>query len=83
MSSTSRRKELLRRMRMRFGMAALICFAVITILSLMFYLVYSHVPVWEMSSQDSRVEALIEDIDAIKMGSNSQKDLEQMNSMYR
>lgn len=83
MSSTNRKKELSRRMRVRFWILTLICFAVITLLSLGFYLVYYNIPFPETDSMNPEAEALAEEIDAIKLGNNNQKELERMNSAYR
>lgn len=74
---------MLRRMRVRFWILTLICFAVITVLSLAFYLIYRNAPVRGESGADSKAEELAEDIDALKRGNNNQKELERMNSVYQ
>lgn len=69
---------MLRRMRVRFWILTLICFAVITVLSLAFYLIYRNAPVRGESGADSKAEELAEDIDALKRGNNNQKELERI-----
>ena len=61
MSNTNRKKELSRRMRVRFWILTLICFAVITLLSLGFYLIYYNIPFQETDSMNPEAEALAEE----------------------
>lgn len=75
-------KSITRRMLFRFWAAALICFAVITILSFAAFQVYKNMPLSEQKILSEEAEALIKGIDGILVMDDNTSGLKKMKTAY-
>lgn len=82
MSEKEITKDIRRRMCFRFWVAALSCFAVITLASLALWGMYRYVSARKPPDVETAAEELIEKIDNLRIGKNSPEKLEEMKDAY-